>query len=124
MMAVTQVAEHDAVADSPTPVRPGRQPGVAWTNSTQLWRSLPMVRLLAELWAIPQVKRVGLHVDGTGIHVWVIMPDDDSQAEARISAAERAYLNATSPHPFELDVVPLASVSEAVLPPFETVLER
>jgi hypothetical protein len=123
-MAVTQVAEHEAETEPLKAARPARQPGAAWTNQTQVWRSLPMVRLLAEIWTIPEVKKVGVHVDGVGIHLWVIMPEDNTHAESRITAAERTYLNATALHPFELDVVPLASVSEEALPSFDTVLER
>ena len=123
-MAVTQAIEQEAVAASGKSARPIRRPAAAWSTPSQLRKALPIVRLLAEIWAIPQVTKLGVWADGAGIHVWVVMPDDDREVEARISAAERTYLNATALHPFELDVVPLAHVREDVLPPFETVLER
>jgi hypothetical protein len=123
-MAITQAAEHQAAVEARKPGRPTRLPAAAWSTESQLRKSWPIVRLLAEIWAIPQVSKIGVHANGTGIHIWVFLPDDDREAEARITLAERDYLQATSLHPFELDVVPLARVREDILPPFDTVLER
>ena len=123
-MAVTRAIEQEATVASEKSTRSARQPAAAWSTPAQLRKSWPIVRLLAEIWAIPEVKKVGMWADGAGIHVWVFLPDDDREAESRIILAERDYLQAMSLHPFELDVVPLARVREDILPPFETVLER
>jgi hypothetical protein len=63
-------------------------------------------------------------IDSPAIHVWVLTDIDDAEAEARIVGAEREYLASTPDHQFELDVLPLDSISEEMLPEFETVLER
>ena len=123
-MAVTQAIEQEATVASEKSTRSTRQPAAAWSTPSQLRKALPVVRLLAEIWAVPQVKKVDMWADGAGIHVWVFLPDDDREAESRIILAERDYLQATALHPFELDVVPLARVRADILPPFETVLER
>jgi hypothetical protein len=119
------VAAQELIApDAPEPAKRARRRAATWPKPSQLKQSVPILRLLAEIWSIPRVSKVGLQVNGPGVQVWVVMPDDDRDAESKISAAERAYLNATMLHAFELDVVPLSSVREMVLPPFETVLER
>lgn len=120
------VAQEQATLGAPEPRKSGRTrlPAAAWSTGSQLRKAWPIVRLLAEIWAIPQVSKIGVHANGAGIHIWVFLPDDDREVEARITLAERDYLQATSLHPFELDVVPLARVREDILPPFETVLER
>ena len=124
MVLTEQQVTRDVSETSVAPSKSMRKPGAAWPSAAQLRRSLPMMRLLAEIWSIPQVLKVGLESDGLGVHVWVMMQDDDLQAEATISAAERTYLNATSLHRFDLDVVPLSHVDESVLPSFETILAR
>ena len=117
-------AQEQITPDAPQPSKPARRRAAAWPKPSQLKQSVPILRLLAEIWSIPQVNKIGMHVLGADVHLWVLMPDDDRDAESKISAAERAYLNATTLHAFELDVVPLSSVREDILPPFETVLER
>ena len=123
-MAVT--AQEQATHGAPEPRKPGRArpPTAAWSTESQLRKSWPIVKLLAEIWAVPQVSKIGVHANGAGIHIWVFLPDDDREAESRIILAERDYLQATSLHSFELDIVPLARVREALFPPFEAVLER
>ena len=101
-----------------------RQRPVVWPKPSELRQSAPILRLRAEIWAIPEVSRIGLSLDGSGVQVWVLMPDDDRGAEARVWVAERAYLDATPLHSFELRIIPLSRVREEALPPFETVLER
>ena len=85
---------------------------------------MPILRLLAEIWSIPQVATIAVAVEDTTTSVRVIIPGIDRAAMAGIYAAERQYLNTTSPHNFDLRVVPRTNASVAVPPPFETVLER
>ena len=122
-MAVTQVAEHEA---SEEPRRPARisLPGAAWTSGSQARKSWPIVKLLADIWSVPEVSKIGVIANGAGIHVWVFLPNDDEQAESRIFLAERSYLQETSLHTFELDIVPLSRVHPGTLPTCDVVLER
>lgn len=110
--------------ETPEQVPMPRRQRVVWPKPSQLRRSAPILRLLAEIWAVPQVTKVGLMLRESDVHIWVFMPEDDRAAESKISAAERAYLNATTLHGFELDVVPTSVIREDVLPPYEVVLER
>lgn len=121
-MAVT--AQEQITPEAPEPARAPRRQRVVWPKASQLRQSAPILRLLAEIWSIPQVSRIGLWVGEGAVQVWVFMPEDDREAESRISRAEREYLNATTLHSFELDVVPTSEIREEILPPFETVLER
>ena len=121
-MAVT--AQEQMTPETPEPGRAPRRQRVVWPKPSQLRQSAPILRLLAEIWAIPQVTKIGLEIGDGAVQVWVFMPEDDSEAESRISRAERAYLNSTTLHSFEVDVVPTSEIREEVLPPFETVLER
>ena len=117
-------AQEQLTPETPQPSQAARRQRVVWPKPSQLRQSVPILRLLAEIWSIPEVQKVGLRVEGPSVHVWVVMPEDDEYAESRISAAERAYLNATTLHSFELDVAPLSNGWEEVPPPFETILER
>ena len=84
----------------------------------------PLLSLLVRIWQVPQVGRLGLTSGGGRLTVWAFLEKDDAEAEGAISDAERAYLNATVPHPFEVQVVPLSDVAEGMLPPVEILLER
>ena len=127
-MAVTRAIEQEATVASEKSTRSARQPAAAWSTPAQLRKSWPIVRLLAEIWAIPQVNKIGLRVDGTGIYVRVLVPEDTREVSYRIYGAERDYLNATSLHNFDLMVTPTnrvpAGILENILAGFETVLER
>jgi hypothetical protein len=122
------VAQGQITPEAPKSRRATRQPAAAWTTPSQLRKSLPIVRLLAEIWAVPQVDKIGVQVDGTGIYVRVLMNDNDREAESGIYAAERNYLNSTSLHGFDLRVIPGSRVPERIreglLEGFQTVLER
>jgi hypothetical protein len=119
-------AREQATHEAPEPRKPGRTrlPAAAWSTESQLRKSLPIVRLLAELWAISHVAKIGLLVDEAGIQVRVLMAEDDREARAKVFDAERSYLNATSPHGFNLRVSPASKAGTQLPPPFETVLER
>ena len=123
-MAVTQVVEHEATTASGKSERPARQPGAAWSTPSQLRKSMPIVRLVAEIWAIPQVQKIGLLVDEDGVQVRVLMANDERDARAKVYDAEREYLNGTSPHDFNLRVVPLSKAGDTLPPSFQTILER
>jgi len=124
MVVVEQEATRDAPEPRMTATRPARKPGAPWSSAAQLRRSLPMLRLLADIWAIPQVGKVGLLSDDAGIQVRVLIRDNDRVARARVYNAERAYLNATEMHGFALRVTPMAKAGSEMPPPFETVLQR
>jgi hypothetical protein len=128
MVVVEQEATRDAPEPSTTPSKSARKPGAPWSSAAQFRRSLPLLRLLADIWAIPQVNKIGLLVDGSGTYVHVLMPEDDRATESRIYEAERRYLNETSLHNFDLMVTQLHrvpdSVRAGVLSGMEIVLER
>src|SRR5215207_10094044 len=113
-MAVTQVTAQDAVDETGKVSRSPRMPGAAWSNPAQLWRSLPMMRLLTAIAAIPQVSKVGVAVDGAGVYVRVLMCDGDRDAEHLIFDAERDYLNSTTLHAFDLMVTDPDRVPEGI----------
>ncbi len=97
---------------------------IGWPSLAELRQSAPILRLLAEIWAIPQVSKIGLTLDEAEVQVWLFVPDDDREAEGRIWEAERAYLNATLLHDFRMQIIPRGKVQENLLPPFEIILER
>jgi hypothetical protein len=128
-MAVTQVTEHEAVSKSQKSSHASRQPGAVWTTETQLWRSVPMVRMLAEIWSNSKVSKIEVLANGAGIQVHVVMSEEDRQEEYRIYDAERAYLNSTKLHSFDLHVsdakrVRPSILEEYALAGFQTILER
>jgi hypothetical protein len=118
------IIEQQAVQQTPEPKAAARQRAPVWTTASQLRRSMPMIRLISELWAIPLVKKVTLLVDEAGVHVRVLIVAEDSEARSKIYSAERAYLHCTLPHGFTLWVSPQTRVGAVVPPPYETVLER
>ena len=95
-----------------------------WFDPDQMFEVAAMVRLLTVIWTVPQVTRVSYAIRATGIDVWVIMAEDDYDAEALISRAEREYLNANPPHGFQLHVVPGTDLKPEMLPPATVLLER
>jgi len=120
-MVLAEQHEADVPSAPDEPVSPRT---IGWPSPAELRQSAPILRLLAETWAIPRVSKIGITLDQVEVQVWVFLPEDDREAESKILAAERAYLNSTPLHQFTLDVVPLAGLAEGILPPFETVLER
>jgi hypothetical protein len=123
-MAVT--AQEQATHGAPEPRKSGRTrlPAAAWSTESQLSKTWPVVKLLAEIWAVPEVAKVGLRVDEDGIQIRVLMAKDDRGARAKVYDAERAYLNGTSPHSFSLRVSPVSKAGRSLPPAYETVLER
>ena len=77
-----------------------------------------------EIWSVPEVGKVGVDADESGLQVGVFMTHDQRDARARIYDAERDYLNATRPHGFSLRVTLIARSGAVMIAPFETVLER
>ena len=95
-----------------------------WFDPDQMHEVAAIVRLLTAVWTVPQVTKVSLAVRATGIDVWVFMSEDDYEAEALISRAEREYINASPPHGFLLHVVPGTDIDVEMLPPATVLLER
>ena len=125
-MAVT---EQQSVQREPEP-KPASRPRVpAWPKPSQIQRSLPIYQLLTRIASVPEVRKIVLLIDGSGVYVHVFLPDDNREAEATIYMAEGDYLNATVLHPFELHITPLSRVPESIvaeyaLAGYETILER
>ena len=124
MIVVEQEITREAPQPSGPSGKPARKPAAPWSSAAQLERSLPLLRLLAEIWSVPEVGKVGVHADESGLQVRVLMTHDQRDARARIYDAERDYLNATRPHGFSLRVTPIARSGAEMIAPFETVLER
>jgi len=125
-MAVT--AQEQLPSDVPRPTPTAKRTTSVWTRTSQLRQAEPMIRLLTQIWAVPQVVKLGVHVDGSGTYVHALLEDDDRNAEDRIIDAESEYLRATPLHNFDLHVSPLSALPDGVrdtlLIGFETVLER
>lgn len=85
---------------------------------------VPWSRLIAGLSAISSVTRLGVVAFGGTVDLWVLIADEDDDAEAEVSRLERDYRVAIGPAPFELHVVPLTAIDETSLPPFETIFSR
>lgn len=116
-------AEQQTIQPTPEP-KPARLRAPTWPSPAQFQRSVPVFRLLAKIWAIPEVSKVGLANDVDGVEVRVLIREEDRPARSAIYAAQRDYLSETPPHSFRLWVSSSAKVGDAILPPFETVLER
>lgn len=127
-MAVTAQEQAERESSQPVqPTRPARTPRQrppAWPSAATLRQSAPIIRLLAELWAIPEVRRVALFRDGPNVQMAVLLDADDRVAESKISAAERAYMNDTAPHDLVVDVLTPPDWRDSVLSPYATVLDR
>ena len=63
-------------------------------------------------------------VDGSELHVRVVIPKPDRKAAGQIYRAEAAYLQATAPHQFALQVVPASRAPIAMPEPYLSILER
>ena len=57
-------AQEQIAPEAPQPSQAPRRQRVAWPKPSQLRRSAPILRLLAEIWAIPEVSKIGILVDG------------------------------------------------------------
>jgi hypothetical protein len=95
-----------------------------WSDPEQLHEVTAIVRLLTEIWTVPQVTKIGLATRASGIDLWVFMQEDDYEAEGLISLAERDYLNASPPHGSAINVVPGSAIAPNTLPPMTVLLER
>ena len=96
----------------------------AWSDPERMHALATIVRLLTEIWTIPQVAKIGLATRAIGVDLWIFMREDDYEAEGLISLAERDYLNASPPHGFALQVVPGADIAPNMLPPMTVLLKR
>jgi hypothetical protein len=85
---------------------------------------VPILRLLAEIWSIPQVSKIGILADESGVQLRVLLTEEDRPSRSRIYTAEREYLNTTAPHGFNLWASPMSRAGKTFPPPFELVLDR
>jgi hypothetical protein len=83
----------------------------------------PLLRLIAGIWAIPLVQRIGVAYAGGQADLWVLMHQESRDDEDRIALLEREYRQAESA-PFELHVAPLSEIDAELLPPMDLILER
>jgi len=104
----------------------GRGPSIVgpWSDPAQMHEVAAVVRLLTEIWTVPQVTKIGLAARETGIDLWIFMSEEDYEAEGLISLAERDYLNASAPPGFLLHVAPGTDIAPSMLPPMTILLER
>src|SRR6186713_1568211 len=117
-------AQEQVTPESPGPTQAPRRQRVVWPKPSQLRQSAPILRLLAEIWSIPQVMKIGLSTDQRDVHLWVVMPTEDIEAEERVYDAEIDFAQAAPASHFDLDVLILDRMPTNGMPPFETVLER
>jgi hypothetical protein len=117
-------AQEQVTPESPDPARAPRRQRVVWPKPSQLRQSAPILRLLAEIWSVPQVRTIAMLLEDRAVSIRVVLPDIDREAQPKIYAAERRYLGTTAEHAFNLHVVPLSKTRVPVPAPFEVVLER
>src|SRR5258708_39146245 len=108
-----------AVAAHP-PGAPGPAGG-AWPAPEQLEQLAPIVRLLSAIGSIPRVTKIGVTVTDPGIDLWVFMDEEDYEAEALVTRAERADLVAVRQPKVALHVVAGASIAANRLPHYTVV---
>jgi hypothetical protein len=96
----------------------------SWPAPQQLEALAPVVRLLSAIGSVPQVTRIGVTMTDPGIDLWVFMEEEDYDAEARVTRAERAYLTVAPHVKFALHVVTGEDIPKDVLPPYTVVFER
>jgi hypothetical protein len=117
-------AQEQITPEAPRPSKPARRRAATWPKPSQLKQSVPILRLLAEIWSTDNVLKVGVMADEEGVHLRVLLADEDRAARSSVYAAEREYLNATPPHGFELHVSAASKAGHALPFPFEAILER
>jgi hypothetical protein len=110
------IAAQPSGSDHPSPA--------SWPAPEELEAFAPTLRLLSAIGAVPHVTKIGATVTQTGVDLWVFMAAEDYEAEALITRAEVAYLNATRMLGFALHVIPGTDVSPEVLPPYTVLFER
>ncbi len=120
-MVLAEQHKTDVPSAPDAPVSPRT---IGWPSPAALRQSAPVLRLLAEIWAIPQVSKIGITLDEAEVQLWVFVPDDHRESRGKVWEAERMYLNATPLHNFRLLTIPRADAGGSLLPPFETILER
>ena len=95
-----------------------------WPSSEFLREHAPIVRLLSQLWIIPQVTKIGVSGGTHSLDLWVFTSEDSEEVEALISAAERVYRASACTSGFMLHVIPDGAVPADALPPYDTLIER
>jgi hypothetical protein len=82
------------------------------------------MRLIASIGAIPEVQKLSMSRGDITIDLWVFLAEDDYEAEALISRAERDFLNSGIPPVVMVHVIPGTDVDPAMLPTATILLER
>lgn len=97
----------------------------------ELHELAPIVRLLTAIWMVPQVTKVAVATgeaitNVAAVDIWVFMSEEDYEAEAAISRAERAFLNENPGFGFlfTLNVVPGQDIAPEMIPRHTVLLER
>jgi hypothetical protein len=106
------------------PPSPSRSFGDPWPSPEELQRLAPVMRLMAAIGAIPEVTKVSMSRGETNVDLWVFLAEDDYDAEALISRAERDFLNSGHPPIVLVHVVPGIDIDPGMLPPTTVLLER
>lgn len=102
-----------------------RAPGIGVVPSPDELRSLsPIIRLVAGVWSLASVCKIGMSSDSRVLEIWVFMREENAEDEARIWDLERQYRISVEEQPFDLHVIALDQVEEGALPPVETLLDR
>jgi hypothetical protein len=86
-----------------------------------LW---PISRFVEDLWAIPQVTRIGTSIGEQAVEVWVFLIEPSPEAEAQVTVAQGVFLATGAPLPIQVRVAAIAHVDPGNLPVFGAVLER
>jgi hypothetical protein len=94
-----------------------------WLSPAYLPTLAPLLRLIAGIWAIPLVQRIGVAYAGGQADLWVLMREEARDDEDRIALLEREYRQAESA-PVELHVAPLSEIDAELLPSMDLILER
>src|SRR4051794_6048632 len=83
-----------------------RSAGEPWPSPGDLQQLAPVMRLIATISTIPQVVKISMSRGEASVNLWVFLAEDDYDAEALISRAERALLNSGAPPIVQVHVIP------------------
>lgn len=108
-----------ARSQGPSPASASR-----WLSPADVEWLAPVLRLIAAIGAIPQVTKISMSTRAAGVDLWVYMAEDDYEAEAAISRAERDFLNSGHPPIVEVQVIPGTDIDPEMLPSTTVLLER
>jgi hypothetical protein len=79
---------------------------------------------LGDLWAIPQVRRVGINSTETPIQLWVLLDHEDLAVSKSILRRHWLLFEQSTRPSIDIHVVPLDRVKAEHVPPSRTLFER